>query len=290
MQYETIKKSKGVITLDDAISKQIAVGFIDDENEILELHEKLGIKNMQASGDVEIISCSYGFTRKITDPYNAKGSLKLVAYDKDGDTGRNLVFATKLETEGILFDIDRIRILKWLLKNGIIEENQLPDIEDECAVKKWFAQNVHGDKVNSFGEFEKDDLITENVFKLLHSISHALIKTAGEMSGISANSITELIFTDTCSIFIYSQSSQGQVLGSLSGMIESIYLRFLRRVYADNRECVFDPICVDRDDSVCQGCLVIADSSCRFFNMNLGRKYLYSLELDNDKRIGFWEM
>lgn len=290
MQYETIKNSKSVITLEDAVKKQIEVGFIDKPEEIVELHKKLGINSMQASGDVEIVSCSYGFTRKVTDPHNAKNSLKLVSYGKDGDSDKTLVFGMKLETEGILFDIDRIKILNWLLANEIISKEQMPDVENEEAVKKWFAKNVHGDRVSVFGEFDEGDEITKNVFRLLHSLSHAFIKTAGEMSGLSANSITELIFVDTCSIFIYSQSNQGQVLGSLSGMVESIYSRFLKRVYADNRECVFDPICVDRDESVCQGCLVIADSSCKFFNTNLGRKYLYSLELDEEKRKGFWEM
>ena len=290
MQYETIKNSRSVITLEDAINRQLAVGFIDTPEEILDLHKKLGIKEMQASGDVEIISCSYGYTRKVTDPHSAKKNLKLVSYNKDGDSDKTLAFGMKLETEGILFDIDRIKILNWLLDNNIITESQMPDVESEETVKKWFAQNVHGDRVSTFGEFAEEDSITKNVFNLLHSMAHAFIKTAGEMSGLSANSITELIFVDTCSIFIYSQSNQGQVLGSLSGMVESIYSRFLKRVYVDNRECVFDPICVDRDESACQGCLIIADSSCKFFNTNLGRKYLYSLELDEDKRKGFWEM
>lgn len=290
MQYETIKNSRSVISLEDAINRQIAVGFIDEPEEILEIHKKLGIADMQASGDVEIVSCSYGYTRKLTDPHNAKGNLKLVSYAKDGETDKNLAFGMKLETEGILFDIERIKILNWLLDNKIISESQMPDVENDEAVKKWFAQHVHGDKVSAFGECEEGDDITKNVFILLHSMAHAFIKTAGEMSGLSANSITELIFIDTCSIFIYSQSSQGQVLGSLSGMVESIYSRFLKRVYSDNRECVFDPICVDRDESACQGCLIISDSSCKFFNTNLGRKYLYSLELDEENKIGFWEM
>lgn len=290
MQYETIKNSKSVISLQDAIDRQLAVGFIDDPDEILDLHKKLGIKEMQASGDVEIVSCSYGYTRKVTDPQSAKKSLKLVSFSKDGDSEKTLAFGTKLETEGILFDIDRVKILNWLLANKVIEESQMPDVDNDEAVKKWFAQNVHGDRVSTFGEMDQDDEITKNVFRLLHSMSHAFIKTAGEMSGLSANSITELIFIDTCSIFIYSQSNQGQVLGSLSGMVESIYSRFLRRVYIDNRECVFDPICVDRDESACQGCLIIADSSCKFFNTNLGRKYMYSLELDEEKRVGFLEM
>ena len=290
MQYETIKNANVVITLDESIDQQLDIGFIDHKSEIEKLNSKLGISNVQASGNVEIVSCSYGFTRKVTDPHSAKGNLKLVAFDRDADTDRHLAYGTKLETEGILFDIDRVKILKWLLCNNIIAENQMPDIEDETAVKKWFAQNVHSENISTFGGIDDNDPITKNVFLLLHSMSHAFINTAGEMSGISANSLTEIIFVETCSIFVYSQSGQGQILGSLSGMFESLFGRYLKRVYSDNRECVFDPICVDRDGSSCQGCLVLADTSCKYFNTQLGRKYLYTLKTEKNNLIGFWEM
>lgn len=289
IQYETIKNARHIVTLDDAIKEEISMGFIDDASEIDELNAKLGFSNVQASENIEIINGSYGYTRKVTDPKQAKGQLRLVAYAKDGDTNRNLVYSMKLETEGILFDVDRSKILKWLLLNHVITENDMPDIEDEISVKKWFAKNIHADHISSFGDIDEDDNVTKYVFYLLHSISHALMKTAGELSGISTNSITEMIFVDTCSIFIYSQSSQGQVLGSLSGMFESLYGRFARQTYQDNRECIYDPICAERDDSSCQGCLVLADTTCKYFNTKLGRKYLYSLHTD-ENIIGFWEM
>lgn len=290
MQYETVKNAKNVISLEEAIEQQLNMGFIDDRDEIIDLNNKIGIKAVQASCDVEIISCSYGFTRKVTDPQNSHGKLRLNAFDKDSDNGKNLVYGMKLETEGILFDIDMCKIIRWLLENKIIGEEILPDLEDEVAVKKWFLQNVHGDRISPFGEIDDNDAITKNVFLLLHSMAHAFIKTAGELSGISANSLTEIIFVETCSIFIYSQSSQGQVLGSLSGMMESLYSKFLSQVFADNRECVFDPICADRDEFSCQGCLVLADTSCKYFNTKLGRNYLYTFNTEKNKIIGFWEM
>lgn len=289
MQYETIKNVEHIVTLDDGIRQQISMGFIEDLRDIEQMNAKLGIKSVQASCDVVIVSGSYGYTRKSTDPSISKSphGLKLVAFEKDGT--KNLVYGTKLETEGILFDIDRNKILQWLLTNNIITQEEMPDIEDEYAVKKWFADNVNSDKISSFSKIDDKDKITKNVFTLLHSISHAFLKTAGEMSGISVNSLTEIIFVDTCSIFIYAQSGQGQVLGSLSGMFETLYLKYLNRVYAENRDCIFDPICADRDGSVCQGCLILADTTCSYFNENLGRKYLYNLN-NNKKFVGFWEM
>ena len=287
IQYDTIKNAENIISLNEAVSQQKSMGFIEDRSEVDNMNARLGIKEAQASCDVTIVSCSYGFTRKSTDP-TLSPKLKLVAFDKDRNGRNNLVFGTKLETEGLLFDIDRSKIIRWLQLNGVINEEQLPDLDDEISVKKWFANYVHGENISYFSQIGDEDKITKFVFILLHSIAHSLMKTAGDMSGISVNSLTELVFVETCSIFIYAQSSQGQVLGSLSGMFESLYFRYLNRVLQDNKDCVFDPVCTERDSSSCQGCLVLPDTTCKYFNLNLGRKYLYNL--NGSDIIGFWEM
>lgn len=295
MQYDTVKYSNKVITLNDSIQRQQDYGFISNESEILSLHDKLGIKNMQVSCDIEIINCTYGYTRKSVNPANTKNKncrLKLNAFDKTKDGNENIAFGAKLETEGILFEIDRVKILKWLLINNIITETQMPDLDDEISVKKWFAENVSGEAVSAFDGVDEGDLITKNVFELLHSISHAFMKTTGELSGLAVNSLTEKIFVETASIFIYAQTSQGIPLGALSGMAESKYVFFLRNTLEDNRNCIFDPICTERDDSACNACLHLPETSCSHFNYGLGRKNLYTLEKINgdDTIIGFWEM
>lgn len=73
-------------------------------------------------------------------------------------------------------------------------------------------------------------------------------------------------------------------------MAEMRYEYFLRRVLKDSRNCVFDPICTDRDDTTCSGCLIIPEISCDHFNAELGRKYMYSIEGVRSPKIGFWEM
>ena len=107
---------------------------------------------------------------------------------------------------------------------------------------------------------------------------------------MSGNSLTEIIIVDTASIFIYAQTSQGIPLGALSGMVESNYAFFLKKVLDESRNCVFDPICTERDDTACSACLIIPEISCNHFNAELGRKYLYSLEGVATPTIGFWEM
>lgn len=293
MQYNTIKYAKHVITLEDSIQRQMEMEFIDSPEEIHQLNRKLGISNMQVSCDIQIINCTYGYSRRVADPKNSGNKncrLKLNAYDRTKDGTANLAYAVKLDTEGILFEISQQKIIEWLYQNKIIREEQLPDLDDELSVKKWFAEYVHSDVISMFGGIDEQERITKHVFALLHSMSHAFINAAGEISGLSGNSLTEIIIVETASIFIYAQTSQGIPLGALSGMAESNYAYFLKKIYDESHSCVFDPICSENNGTACSACLIIPDISCNHFNVELGRKYLYSYDNLKPLLTGFWGM
>lgn len=293
MQYDTLKYAKRIITLEEAIQRQLDMEFIDSPEEVTALNKKMGIANMQVSCDIQIINCTYGYSRRVADPKNSTNKncrLKLNAYDRTRDGAANLVYGAKLDTEGILFEISQRKIVEWLYENNIISEEQLPDLDDDISVKKWFAQYVHSDVISMFGEIDDSEKITKNVFALLHSMSHAFMNSAGELSGLSGNSLTEIILVETASIFIYAQTSQGIPLGALSGMAESNYAYFLKKAFDEAKNCVFDPICTERDDTACSACLIIPEISCNHFNAELGRKYLYSIDGVDNPTVGFWEM
>ena len=293
MQYDTLKYAKRIITLEEAIQRQLDMEFIDSPEEVAALNKKMGITNMQVSCDIQIINCTYGYSRRVADPKNSTNKncrLKLNAYDRTRDGTANLVYGAKLDTEGILFEISQRKIVEWLYENNIISEEQLPDLDDDISVKKWFAQYVHSDVISMFGEIDDSEKITKNVFALLHSMSHAFMNSAGELSGLSGNSLTEIILVETASIFIYAQTSQGIPLGALSGMAESNYAYFLKKAFDEAKNCVFDPICTERDDTACSACLIIPEISCNHFNAELGRKYLYSIDGVDNPTVGFWEM
>lgn len=293
MQYDTLKYAKRIITLEEAIQRQLDMEFIDSPEEVTALNKKMGVANMQVSCDIQIINCTYGYSRRVADPKNSTNKncrLKLNAYDRTRDGTANLVYGAKLDTEGILFEISQRKIVEWLYENNIISEEQLPDLDDDISVKKWFAQYVHSDVISMFGEIDDSEKITKNVFALLHSMSHAFMNSAGELSGLSGNSLTEIILVETASIFIYAQTSQGIPLGALSGMAESNYAYFLKKAFDEAKNCVFDPICTERDDTACSACLIIPEISCNHFNAELGRKYLYSIDGVDNPTVGFWEM
>lgn len=293
MQYDTLKYAKRIITLEEAIHRQLDMEFIDSPEEITAVNKKMGIANMQVSCDIQIINCTYGYSRRVADPKNSSNKncrLKLNAYDRTRDGTANLVYGAKLDTEGILFEISQRKIVEWLYENKIISAEQLPDLDDDISVKKWFAEYVHSGVISMFGEIDDSEKITKNVFALLHSMSHAFMNAAGELSGLSSNSLAEIILVETASIFIYAQTSQGIPLGALSGMAESNYAYFLKKAFDETENCVFDPICTERDDTACSACLIIPEISCNHFNAELGRKYLYSIDGVDTPTVGFWEM
>lgn len=113
MQYNTIKYARRAITLEDSINRQIEMEFIESAQDVYRLHEKLGITNMQVSSDIQIVNCTYGYSRRAFDPkksMNKNCRLKLNAYDKTKDGSANLVYGVKLDTEGIFLKSVRKRL------------------------------------------------------------------------------------------------------------------------------------------------------------------------------------
>ena len=253
------------------------------------MNKKCGISDAQVSSNIELVTCTYGYTRCVSSPASTKEEVKLVSFGKYKDTNCNIVYSNKLETEGIFIELDKVKIIKWLFENKFIKEAVLPDLEDEKDVKAWFIENITSNGVSNFGCVSAGNEILELVYSLLHTISHTFIK-AGELSGLASNSISEIIIPETATIFIYAQSAQGLSLGSLSGMFENNYKQFLVNAYNDNKKCIFDPICAEHDDTACSACLILPEVSCKHVNSYLGRKYLYGGKYDDKDIVGFWEM
>ena len=137
-------------------------------------------------------------------------------------------------------------------------------------------------------------MVTKAVYSLLHTISHMLIQSAGVNSGLSKDSLSEIIFPNIPAVFIYSTTIQGITLGSISGLFETNYAKFLQDAYENYEICTFDPICSETQNGACVACTYISDVSCAHFNKDVSRAWLYGGEiLCNGKIIkikkGFWK-
>lgn len=288
LEYDTVlyPPNDYISTLENAIEVSKKLNTNANPEKYKMLAKKFGIKHVQASGDIPFIMCSYGYTRKETDPSKAT----LVGFPAENKFKKN-VYASKLNTEGILFELDRASIIRWLLKNNIIDESQAPNINSEKDLKIWFINNIDANAIKTFTSINKhENKITYYVYNLIHSISHSLLKQSANLCGLDKNSLSEYIFPNIPSILIYCQNSQGLNIGAMFNIFEAYFDKWLESTRDAIDKCIFDPICIDRDHA-CSGCLYLNEVSCVHFNKDLDRRFLIGwYDKNTEERFyGFWE-
>ena len=252
-----------------------------------ELATHMGFSNAQVCSCVPIVSCSYGFTRK--EQFGDR--IKLRGFPREMEK-RN-IYAARLETEGVLFELDRKKIINWLLDNNMIEESDKPKSESEYDLKVWFLDRIQTARITPFTEIDDTDdkgKITKNVYKLIHSISHALISEAAEVCGLDKSSLSEYILPNIPAVFIYCANSQGFSMGALYSAFQSQFDKWLKHARENSKKCIFDPLCINHEKA-CAGCLFLNEVSCKHFNKDLDRSYLcgYFDVQKQEKLKGFWE-
>ncbi len=295
LEYNTVKYGVEVLDLDMAIIRSKELNSYVDEDSLRNKIKKRGFVSMQACDRIPFLQCSYGFTREYVDSGSAPSTnlqpVVLQGFPDESQDKKN-VYATKLKTEGVLFEIDRVKILEWLLKNNFVKEDDLPtNINDEMEVKAWFINNIDLSQIQPFSLLnEEENTITYYVYRLIHTISHTLIKSAAEVCGLDKNSLSEYIFPNVPAIFIYCQNSQGFNMGALFSIFEMYLEKWLDGAFLAAKECVFDPLCHEKE-AACTGCIYTNEISCQHFNHDLDRNLLIGrVDKQTGKRLyGFWE-
>lgn len=289
MEFDSVKRAPEVSTIDDAIKISKKLNSHANPEKYRRIMMEYGFSNVQASGKIPFVICSYGFTRKETEPSKAV----LNGFPSEINGKRN-IYGAKLVTEGILLELDRVKILKWLEKNKYIDrsKNNVPySYADENEVKLWFFNNVDASVISTFNQIDENGYnITSKVYTLLHSIVHSLLKEAAHLCGLDKNSLSEYIFPNIPAILIYCQNAQGLNIGALFNLFEAYFDKWLSSTKQSIEKCIFDPICIDRDHA-CAGCIYLNEISCCHFNKDLDRRLLLGWhDKTSEERIwGFWE-
>lgn len=286
LEYLFVKELEDSSSLDDAkeISKMLNTNA--NPEEFKEIADKRAISAVQVCGNIPFVSCSYGYTRDKSEP----GEGVVLRAFKEEHNGIKNIYATKLNTEGVLFEFDRRKILLWLDKNNYVEHGSLPDLEDEEAIKLWFVNNIRPELIKPFSKLDPENKATYYVYTLIHTLSHLLIRSAASMCGLDKNSISEYILPSVPATLVYCQNSQGFNLGALFNLFEAYFDKWLSNTYQGAQKCIFDPICIERYKA-CTGCLFLNEVSCQHFNHDLDRSLIIgSIDRATSKRHwGFWE-
>ncbi len=287
LEFDLVTQLDDVSTLDTAVEVAKLLNTNANPEKYAEIAEHYGIASARVCDRIPFISCSYGYTRGESD---YKDGVQLHAL-KEETPGRKNVYATKLNTEGVLFEFERKRIIQWLLANHFIDEESAPDMESEEEIKLWFINHIRPDLIHPFSTIDEvASKETYYVYRLIHSLSHLLIRAAADIGGLGKDSLSEYIFPGIPAVLIYCQNSQGFNLGSLFNTFEAYFDKWLHKAFASAQKCVFDPVCIERHKA-CTGCLFVNEVSCQHFNKDLDRSLVIGhINKETQERIiGFWE-
>ena len=287
LEYDLVTRLDDVSDLASAVNVARLLNTNANPEQYAQIAERFGIKSARVCDRIPFVSCSYGYTR-VESEYKEGVQLHALREEK---SGRKNVYATKLNTEGVLFEFDRKKIIQWLLANGIISEDEAPNLDSEEEIKIWFLNNIKPSLIHPFSTIDETvSKETYYVYRLTHSLSHLLIRAAADIGGLGKDSLSEYIFPGIPAVLIYCQNSQGFNLGSLFNTFEAYFDKWMNKAYSNALKCIFDPICIERQKA-CTGCLFVNEVSCQHFNKDLDRSLVIGhIDRETQKRTtGFWE-
>lgn len=227
----------------------------------------MGIQKLSLLNDFPIIIAAYGFSRADHSPNLC--FLNPFPIDREHN-GRIPIYVDKINADAVCFNLNYEQVIGWLRENGFIPI--VPNATSESFSAKAYFINLFRN-INVSEKLFQDNPEAKMVMGLLHTYSHLAIKHAALLCGLDKTSLAEYVIPKTLTFVIYCNHRFGATLGALTSLFEQSLLEWLTQIEVE-RKCVYDPVCYDKGGN-CHSCTHLAETSCRFFNLNLGRVYLF---------------
>jgi hypothetical protein len=228
----------------------------------------LGLAGIDLIADYPILTAVFGFSRSEYAP-NECYLLPFAGGREHG--GRFPIFVDEVQADALLLRLDPARVLRWMVANH--RAPTLPGgTNPAVAARGYFAQVFSGMRTNQTlsGVTQAE---ARMVFGLLHTFSHLAIRHAALLCGLDRTSLSEYMLPRTLTAGIYCNHRFGATIGALTALFEQSMAEWLGQI-ASERRCAYDPVCSATTGS-CHACSHLAETSCRAFNLNLNRAFLF---------------
>lgn len=249
-----------------------------------DLSQQLGMKEVALVQDYTIINAAFGFSR--VEYTNDQCWLNPFPPD-ERNQGRLPIFVDNTQADALLISLDPARVLRWLADNGV--QVTLPVGNDHVLAERGYFVQLF-DEVDFYHTFTAADAERRMVFGLLHTLAHSCVKQASLLCGLERTSLSEYLLPKTLTVALYCNHRFGATIGALTALFEQTFEQWLEGV-RDSKSCVYDPQCFDHGSN-CHACTHLSETSCRFFNLNLSRSFLFGGPDLSMTRIskGYFEM
>jgi hypothetical protein len=213
-----------------------------------------------------------GYTRNASKAVSVKANGQAAAthfrYFADAKNGKMSMYGVRTETEGLLFRLEPVKVVRWLVDSGLVDD---PGLDDPIDAQRWLFR-VTDPVVDIFNA--PDNQISRAVLGLTHSFAHRSMKALAARCGLNVNSLAEFLFPSNASFLLYANTRSQFVLGGLEHVFRYDLPDAFTELAAESR-CMFDPPCRTSFGGSCAACLHVSEVACQRFNTVLDRNLLF---------------
>jgi hypothetical protein len=220
-----------------------------------------GLESVEFLERFPVLTAAFGFTRGDT----ATGGSTL-RWFKGEDTAIRL-HGLKAETEALLFRLEPVRVAEWLADRGHLSSGPA----DALAARKAVLRSC---VIPRAGEDPALQSPGADLLRLVHSMSHRVIRKISAFSGLERDSLSEYLVPTHLSFIVFANTRGDFVLGGLQALFENDLEKALHEVVRSEHRCGLDPGC-EHNGAACAVCLHVGEPSCRYYNQFLSRTILF---------------
>jgi hypothetical protein len=189
------------VTLSDVVNDPPALAVY--QAEVRRLLARTGIQRMVLIRGLPICEFSFGYSRVSSTPvyqreYQGRAvpmPVRLRAFDTLPETsGKHPIYVTRQNNEALYVKLDEGRVGRWLVRNGIT------DVPAGIGIGRAYLEGYSdfGPFLDEYKDRERAGpfprTLAPFVYMLLHSLSHQLMHSLADVSGLDRDGIGEHIF------------------------------------------------------------------------------------------------
>jgi hypothetical protein len=241
----------------------------------------LGVERLVLVRGLPLCEFSFGYTRVSATPIYKREHqgmsvdmpVRLKAFNAlPISENKRPIYVTQQLNEALYFKLDEARVLRWLKANEIVE---VPS--DHVGVAYLERYEDFGPFLETFKDREGTGgyprTLPAYVYLLLHTLSHQMMHSLADSSGVDRDGIGEHIFPADLAFVIYRKGMTPD-LGNISAMWRNQSEAFLRRALDPRTlRCGSGSLC-DARGGACPACVMVSEVSCIASNLLLSRAVL----------------
>jgi hypothetical protein len=236
---------------------------------VRQVASECGISRLTSVNDFPITTATFGYSRTTYQPNRCRLNL----FPADADHGGKFpIFVDLVQADAIVIRLDPERVWKWLERNMLVSALPATPLNSPTLQRQSYFISLFDD-IEPAVMLRATEPQARMVFGLLHTMSHLCIRQAALLCGLDRTSLSEYVLPRTLSFALYCNHRFGATIGALTSLFEQSLEEWLNQV-RNSRRCVYDPVCTS-SGGTCHACTHLAETSCRFFNINLSRSFLF---------------